>query len=82
MILLLFSPECKLISAVLNSVNPGCFDECHEIKNLTAVTQLSNLSLEVFSRQLGMGMVKNEDKMSILDPNYIFCAPNVVNFSI
>ena len=50
------------------------------VKNLTAVRQLSNLSLKVFFRHLGMKMLKYENKMLILDRNYTFCAPNVVIF--
>ena len=37
------------------------------VKDLTAVTELSNLSMKIFLMQIGMGVVKHEDKMLILD---------------
>ena len=36
----------------------------------------------VFFRQLGMKILKYENRMLILGQNYTFCAPNVVNFSV
>ena len=54
----------------------------NKVNNLTAVTQLSNLSLKVFSEQLGTEVVKYEDKMLIFGKNYISCAPSVVNFHV
>ena len=55
----------------------------NEVKNLTDVTQLSNRSLRVFSKQFSIKIVKYEDGMLILGQNYIFCSYNVVtNFSV
>ena len=54
----------------------------NSVKNLTVVTQLSNLTLKSLVRQLGMKMVKYEDKMLILGLNYIFRVPSVVNACI
>ena len=43
------------------------------VKNLTAVTCLSNWSLGVFSKQFSIKIVKYEDGMLILSQNDIFC---------
>ena len=39
--------------------------------------QLSHLSLEVFFGQLGMKIVKYDDKILIIGQNYILYAPNI-----
>ena len=54
----------------------------NQVKNLTAVTWLSNWSLRVFSKQFIIKIVKYEDGMLILGQNDIFYGHNVVNFSV
>ena len=58
--------------------SPGCF----EILIRSGIWQLSNLSLKVFFRQLGMKMLKYENQKLILSQIFTFCAPNVVNLSV
>ena len=38
--------------------------------------------LKVFFVQIGMKMLSYEDAVLILGPNYVFSAPNAVNFSM
>ena len=78
-ILLYFSTESGLISGILEV---WLFWNFNQVRNLTAVRQLSNLSLKVFFRQLGMKMLKYENQKLILGQIFTFCAPNVVNFSV
>ena len=52
------------------------------VLNLTDVTQLSNRSLRVFSKQISIKVVKYEDGMLIFGQNDIFCGYNVVQFSV
>ena len=54
----------------------------NKVKNLTAVTWLSNKNLSVFSKQFSIKIVKYGDGMLILGQNDIFCGHNVVNFSV
>ena len=49
---------------------------------MTAVTQLSNRSLRVFSKQFSIKIVKYEGGMLILGQNDIFCGHNIINFSV
>ena len=78
-ILLYFSTESGLISWMLEV---WLFWKFNQVRNLTAVRQLSNLSLKVFFRQLGMKMLKYENQKLILGQIFTFCAPNVVNLSV
>ena len=78
-ILLYFSTESGLISGILEV---WLFWNFNQVRNLTAVRQLSNLSLKVFFRQLGMKMLKYENQKLILGQIFTFYAPNVVNLSV
>ena len=83
-ILLYFSPESKLITAVLNRAESECFDNYLRQEYERSHKGIKLKSLKV-SRQLSMKMVKCEDVMLILDQNWIycmFCGQCVVNFSM
>ena len=65
--------------STLDSSSVGIWSS-HFVLNLTDVTQLSNRSLRVFSKQISIKIVKYEDGMLILAK--IFCGYNVVQFSV
>ena len=81
-ILLCFDPESRLISGMLELGQVRLFWKFDLVKNLIAVRELSNLSLKFFFGQLGMKMLKYENKMLILGQHCILCDPDVVKVSV